>query len=140
MKDAFGGLMNVLFISIFLVIIIGILSLVVNYTKAFRMKNTVISYFERYEAGGNCQKNTECFQKIVEQAKSIGYSQKNPLHCKADFVNVENYFCYKRADNKVGVYIIETQVDINLPIINKIAGFSFLKVTGETRVIQTMSR
>ena len=48
MKDAFGGIVNIVLVAIFLVIISGILGLVVNYTKAFRMKNAVISAIEQY--------------------------------------------------------------------------------------------
>ena len=46
MKDAFGGILNLVLIVVFLLLIEGILGLVVNYSKAFRMKNTVISAIE----------------------------------------------------------------------------------------------
>ena len=54
MRDAFGGIVNIVLVAIFLVIVSGILGLVVNYTKAFRMKNTVISAIEQYEGADGC--------------------------------------------------------------------------------------
>ena len=52
MKDAFGGILNLVLIVVFLLLIEGILGLVVNYSKAFRMKNTVISAIERFRGYG----------------------------------------------------------------------------------------
>lgn len=137
MRDAFGGIVNIFLIAFLLVIIEGILGLVVNYSKAFRMKNVVISSFERYEASGHCEEGSDCFEKIVQQAKSIGYSKKNNLNCTQGFKNVGGYFCYQKSSNKSGVYTVETQVDINFPIINKIMGLSIFKVRGDTRTIRT---
>ena len=44
--------MNIVLIAFFLIIVEGILGLAVNYSKAFKMKNLVISTFEKYEAAG----------------------------------------------------------------------------------------
>ena len=52
MRDAFGGIANMVVIIVFLVIVSGYLAFNVNYTKAFRVKNKIISTFEQYE--GNC--------------------------------------------------------------------------------------
>ena len=46
MKDAFGGILNLAFLAVFLLLVMGILGLIVNYTKAFRMKNFTIDYIE----------------------------------------------------------------------------------------------
>ena len=74
MRDAFGGIVNIVLVAIFLVIISGILGLVVNYTKAFRMKNTVISTIEQYEGAQGCFGNssaTGCQERIEERAKKL---------------------------------------------------------------------
>ncbi len=143
MKDAFGGILNIVLIAIFLLIVEGVLGLAVNYTKAFKMKNAVISFYEKYQ--GICWEGTDCFAKIEEEAKRIGYSKMTDLHCYDDkdtgapAVNVGDYFCYVRNDSnskKNYVYTIETQVDINIPIINKIMGLSFFRAHGDTRVIK----
>lgn len=155
MKDAFGGILNIILIALFLIIVEGILGFVVSYTKAFRMKNYVISAIEQYEAIG-CLKSDKsdsaCKKKIKEDAKRIGYSPVS-LNCPnktgAKYENVENLFCInageissnKNSDwyssTKPTTYRIITQVDLNFPIINKIMGLSFFQVSGDTRVIET---
>ncbi len=142
MRDAFGGLLSIIIIAIFLVIVEGILGLVVNYTKAFRMKNAVISNIERYEGLGCFQAgDTDCHSKIRESAKSIGYAPLNELHCPNDseYVKMDDIYCVKQSNSQSGnnyVYSIITQVDINIPIINKIMGLSFFQVHGDTRAIR----
>ena len=80
MKDAFGGLLNIVIIAIFLVIVEGVLGLVVNYSKAFRMKNAAISTIERYEGlGCFTSSGSDCRDKIVSQARSIGYAPPGTL-------------------------------------------------------------
>lgn len=145
MQDAFGGILNIIFIAIFLVIVEGILGLVVNYSKAFRMKNIVISNIERYEGYGcfsdKASGNTDCRNKIMDGAKSIGYAPTALLNCDSGnlFVNSDSLFCYKEQVSNSGnntVYTVVTQVDINIPIINRIMGLSFFQVHGDTRVIK----
>ena len=141
MKDAFGGIVNIVLVAIFLVIISGILGLVVNYTKAFRMKNTVISAIEQYEGASGCFGNssaTGCQERIQEKAKSFGY-HPTELRCPSDYTKSYDLFCYKRIDSDSGknyVFTIITQVDIDIPIINKMMGLSIFQVHGDTRAIR----
>lgn len=142
MKDAFGGILNLVLIVIFLVVVEGILGLAVNYSKAFRMKNIVISAIERYEGFGCFSDKTsgqsDCRVRIQNGAKSIGYFPNNNLNCSTGYTKSDNYFCYKKSDSSSGnhyVYTIVTQVDINIPIINKILSMDFFQVHGDTRVI-----
>ena len=145
MQDAFGGVLNIILIAVFLIIIEGILGLVVNYSKAFRMKNFVISNIEKYEGYGcfedKVSGNSDCRNKIKEGAKSIGYSPTSLLNCDTGnlYVNSDSLFCYKEQVSTSGnniIYTIVTQVDINIPIINRIMGLSFFQVHGDTRVIK----
>ena len=140
MKDAFGGIVNIVLMAVFLLAISGILGLIVSYSKAFKMKNEVISNIEKYQ--GACftkasdnQKN--CYSRIREGAKSIGYSP-DYLNCPSDFDRDPdgNYYCYKKVKAKNGYYYsIITQVDINIPIINRILGISIFQVHGDSRVV-----
>lgn len=138
MKDAFGGILNLVFITVFLVLVSGILGLTVNYTKAFKMKNAVITGIEQYEGYGcfDSKKDTACQQKITEYAKSIGYHPVS-INCptKDDFHSGGQYFCYSErySSNGKKYYSIITQVDINIPIINRIMGMTFFQVHGDTR-------
>ena len=142
MRDAFGGVMNIILIAVFLVIVEGILGLVVNYSKAFRMKNIVISAIEQY-GGAGCfsdlaSGDTSCRKKITNGAGSIGY---HPVHlsCPNNYTESDEYFCYKITSSDSGnkfAYTVITQVDINIPIINRIMGLSFFQVHGDTRFIE----
>ena len=142
MRDAFGGILNIFLIALFLVIVEGVLGFTVSYTKAFKMKNMVISAFEEYEGAGctnTSTYNTACKNRIREGAKRIGYSPAN-LNCSGNYEKVDGFFCYKQNpdgnnEQNKKVYRIVTQVDINIPIINNIMGFSFFQVTGDTRGI-----
>lgn len=89
MKEAYGGILNIVFVVIFLVIIEGILALVVSYTKAFKMKNSVISVIEEYEGSGcapeaslfaSYNTDSSCRRKIAEKANQINYAPP-ALHC-----------------------------------------------------------
>ena len=136
MKDAFGGIVNIVLVAIFLVIVSGILGLVVNYTKAFRMKNVVISTIEQYQGASGCFDSagtTGCMEKMKQKASDFGYSPV--LSCPSDYDRVEGLFCYKGVETDTGnyTYSIITQVDINIPIINKIMGLSIFQVHGDSR-------
>ncbi len=141
MKDAFGGILNLVIIALFLVIIEGVLSFIVCYSKAFRMKNIIISTIEQYEGAG-CFKDevasdTACRNRIIEGAKGIGYSPTD-LRCPDQYKSNIDLFCYKNSSSDSGkytVYSVITQVDLNIPIINKIMGISIFQVHGDTRGI-----
>ena len=138
MKDAFGGIVSIAFIAVFLVIVSGVLGLTVSYTKAFRMKNIVISAIEQYEGYGCFSASSGCRDKIEEGAKKIGYSSNVDLNCPSSYEKVEGRFCYRKDPTNGGnfIYKIITQVDIDIPIINKLTGFSFFQINGDTRTIQ----
>ena len=49
MRDAFGGVANLVIIVVFLTLVSGYLAFNVNYTKAFRVKNKIISLYAKSE-------------------------------------------------------------------------------------------
>lgn len=143
MRDAFGGIVNLAMIVVFLVLVSGYLAFNVNYTKAFRVKNYVITSFEQYE--GNCQANSACAKKISEYIKSIGYNA--PDLKVSDYTCVSEGYCYHQFDatDETGVYSegnkkiyfrIVTQINIDIPIINKILpSMKIFQVSGATKLI-----
>lgn len=144
MKDAFGGIINMVFVALFLVIMIGILGLVVSYTKAFKMKNIIITHIENYEASGCFTADTACMNKIKASAEGIGYGSR--ITCPSDFTKIDGLFCYKemistKTENHISdrpiSYRIITQVDLDFPIISSIFSINFFQVIGDTRVIET---
>lgn len=149
MKDAFGGIVNIIFIALFLVIVEGVLGLVYNYAKAYKMKNSIISIVEQYE--GKCfnKESSDCRSAISNAARGIGYAPTHNLSCPTGFNQVENLFCVSEAmvantenreyhSSNPRTYRIITQVDMTMPIIDKVFGFSFFQVVGDTRVIDPL--
>ncbi len=149
MRDAFGGVVNLVIIVVFLVLVSGYLAFNVNYTKAFRVKNKIISTFEQYE--GQCDVDTTapntCNGEIKAYMDSLGYN--------APYFNLESEgytcrygYCYKRvdvakpassstADTKQRAYFkIVTQINVDIPIINKILpGLKIFQISGDTKPI-----
>ena len=152
MQDAFGGIVNLALIVLFLVIVEGILGMTVNYTKAFKMKNVVLSAVEQYEASACFGDNADsgCLRKIQEDARSIGYSPSN-LRCPRFFTaktdsQGRGLFCYRQmevvnsASSKQTYYRIVTQVDVHIPIIREILSLEFFQVKGDTRMIDISNK
>ncbi len=141
MRDAFGGIVNLSIIVIFLVLVCGYLAFNVNYTKAFRVKNYIITSIEQYE--GNCDPGTTCNQKITEYIKKVGYNAPN---FSLDGYTCTRGYCYKEFQasgsdsvnehNQQYYYNVVTQINIDIPIINKIMpGLRIFQVSGNTKLI-----
>lgn len=150
MRDAFGGLMNIVIIVFFLVLVSGYLAFNVNYTKAFRVKNKIISTLEEYE--GNCNQGSTCDTKILEYMKTLGYSTADPSlsgkrcveNSSATWKCMNKGYCVCEVDaaaatndTKKRVYFkVVTQINIDIPIINKIMpGLRVFQVSGDTKPI-----
>lgn len=147
MRDAMGGTVVIVIIVVFIVIASAYMAFNVNYTKAFRMKNKVISYYEEYK--GECRNNSKCVQKIRDYARSIGYDPAN-LVCSNGFTRADNLYCEKkvplttRASSDVydkeireGYYYkIETKIDIRIPIVDNVMGIRVFRITGDTKVFE----
>ena len=149
MRDAFGGVANLVIIVVFLVLVSGYLAFNVNYTKAFRVKNKIISVFEQYE--GQCDSaSTEtntCNGEILAYMNNLGYDA--PYFDLSDEGYTCRYgYCYKKIeiqkpaasstdDTKQKAYFkIVTQINIDIPIINKILpGLKIFQISGDTKPI-----
>ena len=142
MRDAFGGLMNMVIIVVFLVLVSGYLAFNVNYTKAFPVKNKIVTTIEQYE--GACEPgnpSNKCNQVIKDYMKSVGYNasslQINDYECN-------DSYCIKRIEaetdagnvdlKKKVYYKVTTAIVIDIPIINKIMPrLSIFQVSGTTK-------
>jgi len=145
MNESMGGLVNIVLITIFIVIAMGYIAFNINYTKAFRMKDKIITIYDKYE--GNC--NNDCLKEIQDYAREIGYSSA--------FDNNDNYSDYQKISDlyvfqevKLGCtdegiysysyeesyYKIVTKINLSIPIIDKFMGFDFLYVNGDTRTFK----
>ena len=148
-------------IMFFTVFAIAYLAYNVNYQKAFRMKNKIISIYEKYN--GNCDVGS-CVKEIDDYAREIGYDTENNFPC--DNIKGTNFdtksghfqsgskqlYCVKGVKQatkdkspsgsaiyddtgKVSCYYqIVTKINIRIPIVENIIGTPALYVTGDTKV------
>ncbi len=161
MRDSIGGTVILVIIMFFMVFAIAYLAYNVNYQKAFRMKNKIVSIYEKYN--GNC--NASCISEINAYADEIGYDTEKNFPCNdikgqefnpktstgGSFVSGDKQlYCVKGVQQKTklgedsGVYDdtgkrgcyyqIVTKINIRIPIIENIVGTPALYVTGDTKV------
>lgn len=154
MRDAYSGIINIVFVVLVLVIIEGILGLIVSYTKAFKMKNAVISHIENYEGSGcdgSMGTDTGCIKEIRNSAKRLAYSPSSLNKCSGMTpvaIDGKVYYCFTKTsetkDVQVGnitikrtydIYTVVTQIDLSFPIIEHVMGMRFFQVSGSTKPI-----
>lgn len=143
MRDAFGGIVNIAIIVVFLILVSGYLAFNVNYTKAFRVKNKIISTLEQYE--GVCPEGSACDRAITNYMKEIGYNAENFRLRGYDCPDRKGY-CIKKIDASTDTggidgtdkfyYEVVTKINIEIPIINRI-GLQFFQVSGSTKLISS---
>lgn len=145
MKEAIGGTMTIYIIIVFLLLINGYLAFSVNYTKAFRVKNQVISLIEQHE--GYTEDAKEAIQSYLRQVHYTEIPQgymNEVMNNDGDYV-CELGYCVKTTiagasstDElyRGSYYSVITFINIDIPILNKI--FPYMKVfqvSGETKMI-----
>ncbi len=156
MRDAYGGVVSISIVVVFLVLVSGYLAFNVNYTKAFRLKNKVISVLEEYEGAGYDNIVDGCSEGICKEinsyASQIGYnvsSINTPNDGRTWHCNKAVGYCVAKADaNSSGSTITEknayyfdviTQININIPIINKIMGLRIFQIRGSTKTMENLN-
>ena len=163
MRDAFGGLLNIALIVVFMAIVSGYLAFNVSYAKAFKVKNKIISEYENYRA--NCDFNNadnQCYKDIANYEQTIGYRANINLSKDEICGEASGYgytgcecnqalgFCWLESTKSMeeakvdgGItkvtyksYRIITQVYIDLPVINRLLpNLRIFQVTGDTKDI-----
>lgn len=146
MRDAFGGIVNISMIVVFLVVVSGYLAFNVTYTKAFRMKNKIITTLEQYEG---CQQGTNeetCVGILEDYANSIGYVTPNKNYCTKDdgeWTKCTNKYAWKEmqsgtgGDNTKHYYNVRTIISIQIPIIEKImSNMDVFYLNGSTKLMR----
>lgn len=149
MRDSLGSVVVLTIIVVFVVIVSAYMAFNVNYTKAFRMKNRIISLYEEYD--GKCFSTGECETKIRNYAKEIGYNPSvkscETKNGKDGTLKDNNYCVYQytvytddsKSVDDIGnryYYRIVTTIDIKIPIIQNVFGYRFLRVTGDTKMFK----
>lgn len=149
MRDAMGGTVVLVIIVAFIVIVLAYLAFNVNYTKAFRMKDKIISVYDDYNGkchiSGVSPDDKSCEKEINYYARQIGYNIRD-LKCPEGFTeDGKNGYCYKETILKSDApdafssteevyYTIVTKINLDVPIINNILNLEFFYISGETKI------
>ena len=149
MRDSIGSSVVIVIIVVFIVFAMSYLAFNVNYTKAFRMKNKIISLYKEYN--GDCTDN--CKSEIKNYAEKIGYKPSRRLRCPPCSVSsnytVGNdlYYCScqyhitdktKTSDiqdlgDRYYFHII-TRINMDIPIIGNMIDLEVFNISGDTEV------
>lgn len=138
MRDAFGGIVNISFIVVFMVIVNGYLAFAASYNKAFRYKNKIINIIEQNEGFDDVAK-----EKIHQYRISLGYSLHADINVDGATECIqEDGYCYsKTTPSTTGelskeYYTVTTAVNIDIPILNKfLPNMHIFQVNGTTKTI-----
>lgn len=143
MRASVSGVVNLFIVTVFIIIISSLLLFNVSYTKAYRVKNKIITTYEQYE--GNCgQKSftpmsTSCQKMIESYEKNLGYSITNMRKQeKGEWCDPDLGYCVITTPAKgknAYKYKIRTEIDVRFPLIDKILGIGKFTVSGETHTI-----
>ncbi|MDO5568543.1 MAG: hypothetical protein Q4G04_00320 [bacterium] len=139
MRDAFGGAGLIRWFLIFLGIYIIFIGIAINYAKAFRVKNKVISIIDTYGyINENCAVKTDTDAIIKEYLSSVHYNPNVSQHtitnsdCMEGSTLGNNGVCIKKisTDPNTYYYSVSTYLVFNFPIF----GIEFpISINGETR-------
>lgn len=156
MREAIGGTWLTQLIILFMLIFVAFLALTLNYTKAFKMKNEVLSIIEKYEGLTQKSRDSEGSISIINNyLKSNGYSimracpagsygvrsldNNNPVANGPIDKNDKSkyYYCVTKikspsTNNKGKVYYrINLFLRFNLPVLGDIFTFTVNGSTGD---------
>lgn len=140
MKKSFGGLITFAVVFVILVIILSFIAISMNYTRAYRIKNALLTYIEQYEGYDGTVKD-----KIANYMKNGGFiNDTNKLVCVADEEEVTECtyggtFVYSVQKNDYSAsynsYIVRVGVVWNIPFISD----GRWTISGETEQIHNFS-
>lgn len=150
MRDAISGALTLQIILIFMIIINCYLAFSVNYTKAFRVKNEILSIIEKNEGltcsamdqindfmlKNNYKMNDEFTDWCTDNGYSVADADAGSFCYKYQKVDVQGT-SNEDSKYKSAYYTVATFVNVDIPLINNIipvAGNLFL-VKGETSQI-----
>lgn len=126
MRDAISGIFNIVVLMVFIVIITALIALALNYTRAYRVKNNILTYIEKYE--GNMEtSDTEMYDHIEEYIESVGYRADSLDMSKAETQGytcvTDQGWCYKvkKYPSKEIKYVnIVVFINLRVPFISQL--------------------
>lgn len=164
MRDAFGGVFMFNLFIVFIYILVAFSAVSFTYAKAFRLKNSLITYIEEQEIISlNLDNNRlKGIDEIIQDAKyhktcdSLGHNEgitisaegKTSGYCyKGIVINIKEGYPSKieGTNSKLIIYEVKTYADWNLGVMNKLLAISgrtgegiegFWTIVGEAQVVQ----
>lgn len=152
MRDAFGGAFMIKLLIVFIVIYVTFIAIALNYAKAFKVKNKVISYIEENEIINMEQMSTKAQQEMDEYiakeiVKKMGYDVS--IKCPPVYDYCKNGILIVPSDstgsNKIGTYYtVTTTFGWEIPFLNILLKLNdengatttgYWTISGETRTI-----
>ncbi|MBR2828123.1 MAG: hypothetical protein IKE70_02710 [Bacilli bacterium] len=146
MRDSIGSSIVIVIIVVFIVFAMGYLAFNVNYTKAFRMKNKILSVYKEYN--GICTDN--CEEDIKDYANRIGYKPSGSIKCpscEGGTPGNSNYYCWCRYsiaiesdDTKINdlgdrfYYHVVTKINMDIPVLSNMIDLQVFNISGDTEV------
>lgn len=141
MRAAMGGILNFVILAVFITILGSFLFFNINYMKAYKVKNKVITSFEQFE-GESCVYSNDCKNQILDYEAKIGYKVKNMTPKNEGEICPSNLgFCYTCVPantdyEKSEKCDIRTESSLDFPFMRDIMGGNgIFQVHGETKTI-----
>lgn len=150
MREAIGGTWLTQLIIIFMLLFVAFLALSLNYTKAFKVKNELLTIIEKYEGVTNNQNGTIAVMNNYLKANNYGTTKNCPVGdgsygvpsldstvIKEAQKGQKYYYCVKKikSPNKNHPDKVYYRVNIffyfNLPVIGDIFKFDVSGTTGD---------
>lgn len=149
MRDAIGSSYSLALVFASILIISSFMAYVINYNRAFQVKNKLLVTFKAYEHNeskiSSSSSDDTVRKKIKDYADKIGYSasiqyQNNFKKSSSEYQDYRCYdgWCYKiykeESNGKVSKYAkVVTFVSIDIPVISNIfSNLSLFRVTGSS--------
>ena len=145
MRDAFGGAFMIKIFIVFIFVYICLTAMALNYAKAFKVKNEIITYLEENEIIDVCNMNVEEIKTMEdffenELVGKRGYNVSEHGTCKNNvsgpkYDNPDNPnectgYCYQsgididitgKAENTEGIYYtVSTYMNWGIPFLNNL--------------------
>ncbi len=154
MRESIGGAWLFGIVIVFIFFFSGFLAYSISYTKAFNVKNNIISFIEEYEGytigeGDIASRTEEELSKTVEgkaykliRNTGYNYTGSQGIACEGTQNGSQNVtteggycvvkYCPNNVPNSNTHYKITTYIALKLPVINITVK---IPITGETRTI-----
>lgn len=153
MRDSFGGLFMLNLFIVFIFIYVAFAAVSLNYAKAFRLKNSIISFIEEKEIidlkYNKMSKKLDELDEILDNAnynktcESIGYSEGEIKEgsrvtgfChNGVIINIKSSNLIEGTKSRLIKYEVITAADWNLGVLNKLLALAGKKENSDNGVI-----